>query len=130
MTILFDLPYLIRNGWQDFLADGRERISCIVKDAGTLESVDEVTKYVTNPNDIETMEDGHLEWFYNETLNTPLIQRYGSFKEIKGSLNDERLRIVRDQSDGSLKMMKKRVINDAELFTKRDDELFTKRDEG
>ncbi|WP_215765319.1 hypothetical protein, partial [Gluconobacter sp. P1D12_c] len=56
------------------------------KDAGTLESVDEVTKYVTKPNDIETMEDGHLEWFYNETLNTRLIQRYGSFRSSRGLL--------------------------------------------
>lgn len=121
MNILFDVPFLPDGGWTDFLNECRERLGCIIKDAGRLKDVNELTKYVTKPNDIEMLEDDYLLWFYEQTLNTRLIQRYNSFKSFKSGLNEERLRIVRDHSDGSLKTMRKRVINDSELFTKNDE---------
>jgi len=121
MNILYDVPLLKAERWLEFLTDMRERLGCLVHDSGKLEDVNELTKYVTKPNDIEELEADHLRWFYEQTLNTRLIQRYNSFKDFKGSLKEDGLRIVRDQHDKKLKTMKKRVINDAELFTKRDE---------
>lgn len=120
MNVLYDLPLLERDEWCDFLSEMRESLGCRWDDAGCLKNPFEVTKYITKPNDIEQMTNDQLEWFYNETFKTRMIQRYNSFKDFKAGLNENHLRIVLDQSDNSLKTMRKRVINDSELFTKKD----------
>ena len=122
MNILYHVPYLEGDGWRCFLDDVRELVDCAIDEAGILRSPDEVVKYVTKPSDVLGMSDSELAWFASETKKARLFHAYGSLKEFRADLKRERLRVVFDRKSKRLRLMRKRVINDAELFTKRDEQ--------
>lgn len=120
MNLLYSAPFI--ENWSQFLEDIHVLMGCIVKDAGRLNSVDEVVKYVTKPGDITSMDDEELVWFYRETMNTRLFQTYDTLKDFRSDLKENKLRVVFDASSKKLLTMRKRVVNDRELFTKHDEE--------
>lgn len=117
-NVLYHVPFISeeKGGMAAFLDDLRSMVGCMVQDQGVIRNLDEVVKYVCKPNDIESLDDEALLWFYNELKNSHQFQAYGAFQSFRRELKEKRLRVVFDNSTKKLFLMLKRQVNDDDIW--------------
>ena len=106
-------------GWRAVLNATRQLMRCRVHDAGRLETSEDCRKvagYMCKAFDLRAVENGSLRWLADELIGLRIVQRYNDFKGFSKHMRNNRLRVVNHHKRG-LVLMKKRRVDDSELFT-------------
>lgn len=111
-------------GWRAVLQSAQSDLRCRVHDAGAVKTAEAVRKtvgYMCKCYNVRSVKNGDLEWLAKELIGLRVVQKFNDFKGFSKKLRDERLRVVSYHNRG-LALMRKRKIDDAEIFNVGDGE--------
>ncbi|MGF0539905.1 hypothetical protein ACQQ2Q_18045 [Agrobacterium sp. ES01] len=101
--------------WEDFLRFTHEATGAWWKDNGKIDSVEELVKYCSKPNDTLRSSTDELVWLYQATQRLKLCQPLGDFKDWMKTLDKAGEKVVRvhiGRGDGRLMRVRKRKKSD------------------
>lgn len=101
--------------WEDFLRFTYEATGAWWKDNGKVDSVEELVKYCSKPNDTLRSSTDELVWLYQATQRLKLCQPLGDFKDWMKALDKAGEKVVRvhvGRGDGRLMRVRKRKKSD------------------
>ncbi|THF50380.1 hypothetical protein E6C51_10860 [Allorhizobium terrae] len=101
--------------WEDFLRFTHEATGAWWKDSGKIDSVEELVKYCSKPNDTLRSSTDELVWLYQATQRLKLCQPLGDFKDWMKTLDKAGEKVVRvhiGRGDGRLMRVRKRKKSD------------------
>lgn len=101
--------------WEDFLRFTHEATGAWWKDNGKVDSVEELVKYCSKPNDTLRSSTDELVWLYQATQRLKLCQPLGDFKDWMKALDKAGEKVVRvhvGRGDGRLMRVRKRKKSD------------------
>lgn len=96
--------------WKGFLRDTHRFMKAEWRDNGRIETVEEIVKYCSKPNDTLAAGDDELVWLYHQTQRLKICQPLGDFKAWMKTLSEQGEKVVRvhlGRGDGRLERVKK-----------------------
>lgn len=91
--------------WSEFLAWTHSYFGTVLQDAGRIENLNEIIKYVLKPEALKSASSDEICWLVNETFNKRIFTAFGEFAEFRKSLKKSGMKLT--SKDGQLCLMKK-----------------------
>ena len=113
---------LSRKKWSEFLAWTNAYFDTVLEDAGRIQNLNEIIKYVLKPETLNGASVDEICWLVNETFGKRIFSAFGEFAEFRKDLKNSGMKLT--TKDGRQCLMLKenfRSQNDEE-----EDELLTK----
>ncbi|MFG6596282.1 hypothetical protein ACGYK4_17195, partial [Sulfitobacter sp. 1A13368] len=93
-NVIYIPPYMGELGWLSFLGDLHTSFDTILQDAGKIDDLNEVIKYVFKGDDIENMDADEAVWLHDALYNMRIFSAFNGYKDFRSELKDSGKKLV------------------------------------